>query len=198
VIPQTAHVFQGTVRFNLDPFEELPDRELWAVLEEVGLFDLVKEMDDGLNSQLSETGWTLDAAQVQLLCLARVILSKSQILCCDEATANLDPDMQAFVTKKIKEHFHKSTVLTIAHRLHTIIDSDRILMLDNGQVVDFGEPYTLIKNEGPFFNLIDHFGQSTKDDIILLAKDSFDRKHGLSVKRSSRPTLQSVQSVAMK
>jgi ATP-binding cassette subfamily C (CFTR/MRP) protein 4 len=144
IIPQDPLVFTGTMRRNLDPFSEHGDEALWRVLQEVHLADAVRDLKDGLATEMSEGGSNLSVGQRQLLCLARAVLRRNRILVMDEATANVDPRTDALIQEQIREKFRDCTVLTIAHRLHTIMDCDRILVLSDGQVAEFGRPYELL------------------------------------------------------
>ncbi|XP_035217642.1 multidrug resistance-associated protein 4-like isoform X2 [Stegodyphus dumicola] len=152
IIPQDPVLFTGPVRRNLDPFGEHTDDELWQALEEAYLKEAIEEMPGGLDTEVSEGGGNFSVGQRQLICLARAILRRNRILVLDEATANVDPNTDSLIQETIRDRFAHCTVLTIAHRLHTIMDSDRVLVLDAGEVKEFDEPYTLLQNRNSLFS----------------------------------------------
>ncbi|KAF0684225.1 Aste57867_23788 [Aphanomyces stellatus] len=150
IIPQDPVLFSGSLRFNVDPSGRASDDDLWCVLKKVHLADAV----DGLEFQVAEKGSNLSVGQRQLLCIARALLRHSRVVVLDEATANIDLESDRLIQQTIKECFKDVTMLTIAHRLDTIIDSDRILVLDHGNVVEYDAPSALLANDNSAFALL--------------------------------------------
>uniref|UniRef100_A0A3B4GQP1 Multidrug resistance-associated protein 4-like n=1 Tax=Pundamilia nyererei TaxID=303518 RepID=A0A3B4GQP1_9CICH len=161
IIPQDPVLFTDSVRKNLDPFNQHTDEDLWKALEEVQMKSVVEELPGKLETVLAESGSNFSVGQRQLLCLARAVLRKNRILIIDEATANVDPRTDELIQKTIREKFRDCTVLTIAHRLNTIIDSDRILVLDSGTIQELDCPFTLLQNkEGALYKMVQEMGQA--------------------------------------
>ncbi|KAF5281256.1 hypothetical protein FQA39_LY05142 [Lamprigera yunnana] len=174
IIPQQPILFSGSVRKNLDPFDEFDDEVLWKALEEVELKDTIANSLSGLNSEISEGGSNLSVGQRQLVCLARALLRNNKILILDEATANVDHITDALIQNTIRKNFTQCTVLTIAHRLDTIIDCDKILVMSEGRVVEFDHPHLLLqKRKGPFFEMVEQTGILMSQNLINIAKMNY-------------------------
>ncbi|CCK71890.1 ATP-binding cassette glutathione S-conjugate transporter YCF1 KNAG_0I00990 [Huiozyma naganishii CBS 8797] len=153
IIPQDSQVFQGTIRENVDPTETYTDDEIWRVLELSHLNRHVESMGPrGLLNEVNEGGSNLSVGQRQLMCLARALLVPSKILILDEATAAVDVETDQVIQETIRSAFRDRTILTIAHRINTIMDSDRIVVLDGGRVTEFDTPTNLLRNEGSQFH----------------------------------------------
>ncbi|VEN61103.1 unnamed protein product [Callosobruchus maculatus] len=177
IIPQEPVLFSGTFRRNLDPFDEYKDEALWNALEEVELKSMVAELPSGLNHPVTEGGGNLSVGQRQLVCLARAILRNNKILVMDEATSNVDPQTDALIQKTIRKTFHDCTVLTIAHRLHTVMDSDKILVMDAGRSVEFDHPHLLLQDEESiFYSLVRQTGKTTAEALQKIAEENYKNR----------------------
>jgi ABC-type multidrug transport system fused ATPase/permease subunit len=148
IIPQDPVMFSMSVRFNLDPFNKYTDNEIWNALACVNMKAKIETLSNNIYEEVAEGGDNFSAGERQLLCIARALLRKPKILILDEATASIDNETDAFIQKMIRVSFKDCTILTIAHRLHTIIDSDKILVLDSGNLVEFDKPDNLLKKKG--------------------------------------------------
>ncbi|XP_021376611.1 multidrug resistance-associated protein 4-like isoform X5 [Mizuhopecten yessoensis] len=174
IIPQDPVLFTGPLRKNLDPFCNHDDNHLWNALEEVQMKVAVEDLPGGLEAEVSEGGINFSVGQRQLICLARAILRKNRVLMIDEATANVDPRTDELIQKTIRDKFRQCTVLTIAHRLNTIMDSDRVLVLDEGNIVEFDQPYLLLQNEeGNFYRMVQQTGKTEADHLLEVARDCY-------------------------
>ncbi|RPA87355.1 hypothetical protein BJ508DRAFT_357771 [Ascobolus immersus RN42] len=152
IIPQDASLFEGSVRDNLDPRHVHSDAELWNVLELSHLKEHIASMDGKLEAKINEGGSNLSVGQRSLVSLARALLTPSKILVIDEATASVDVETDTTIQLTIRERFKDRTILTIAHRMNTIIDSDRCLVLKAGTVAEFDTPKALIANPDSIFH----------------------------------------------
>uniref|UniRef100_A0A673J989 Cystic fibrosis transmembrane conductance regulator n=1 Tax=Sinocyclocheilus rhinocerous TaxID=307959 RepID=A0A673J989_9TELE len=174
IIPQDPVLFTGTMRKNLDPFSQHSDHDLWNALKEVQLKAAVEELPAKLETELAESGSNFSVGQRQLVCLARAILRKNRILIIDEATANVDPRTDELIQKTIRAKFKECTVLTIAHRLNTIIDSDRILVLDAGRIHEYDAPHVLLQNQnGIFYKMVQQTGKAEAASLLQTAKQAY-------------------------
>ncbi|XP_061571906.1 ATP-binding cassette sub-family C member 4-like [Cololabis saira] len=173
IIPQDPVLFTGTMRKNLDPFNQHTDESLWTALEEVQMKAVVEELPGKLETVLAEYGSNFSVGQRQLVCLARAVLRKNRILIIDEATANVDPRTDELIQKTIRDKFRECTVLTIAHRLNTIIDSDRILVLDNGAIQELDQPFTLLQNtDSALYKMVQQTGPAEAAALLESARQA--------------------------
>uniref|UniRef100_A0A674K9H5 ATP binding cassette subfamily C member 1 n=1 Tax=Terrapene triunguis TaxID=2587831 RepID=A0A674K9H5_9SAUR len=158
IIPQDPVLFSGTLQSNLDPFGKYSDHELWEAVELCDLKNFVQSLPKKLLHEISEGGENLSVGQRQLVCLARALLRKTKILILDEATASVDMETDNLVQSTIRREFHNCTVLTIAHRLHTIMDSERVLVLGSGRIIEFDTPHNLLLQQGVFSKMVSEAG----------------------------------------
>uniref|UniRef100_A0A8B9RPH0 ABC-type glutathione-S-conjugate transporter n=1 Tax=Astyanax mexicanus TaxID=7994 RepID=A0A8B9RPH0_ASTMX len=151
IIPQDPILFSGSLRMNLDPFDGYSDEDVWRALELAHLKNFVSGLPDKLNHECSEGGENLSLGQRQLVCLARALLRKTKILVLDEATAAVDLETDNLIQSTIRTQFEDCTVLTIAHRLNTIMDYTRVIVMDNGYITEMDSPTNLIAQRGQFY-----------------------------------------------
>ncbi|XP_071353064.1 ATP-binding cassette sub-family C member 5 isoform X3 [Trachinotus anak] len=147
IIPQDPVLFSGTVRSNLDPFNQYTEEQVWDALGRSHMKECVSQLPLKLESEVVENGENFSVGERQLLCVARALLRQCKVLILDEATAAMDTETDALIQETIRSSFQDCTTLTIAHRLHTVLTSDRIMVLNQGQVVEFDEPSKLLANE---------------------------------------------------
>ncbi|KRT79574.1 ABC transporter ATP-binding protein, partial [Oryctes borbonicus] len=170
IIPQEPVLFCASVRYNLDPFGNFQDAEIYSVLEEVEL----KEAIPSLDFEIEGGGSNFSVGQRQLLCLARAILRNNNILVLDEATANVDHRTDALIQDTIRKKFSQCTVLTIAHRLNTIMDSDKILVMAAGKMVEYDQPYKLLQNTNGFlYKMVEETGPVIMEQLINVAMETY-------------------------
>ncbi|SGZ47002.1 CIC11C00000000401 [Sungouiella intermedia] len=192
IIPQDPTLFTGTIRTNLDPFNEYDDEQIFEALTRVNLIapgeresSPADQTGDNQNkfleieSAITEGGNNLSQGQRQLMCLARSLLKSPKVILLDEATASIDYKSDALIQQTIRDEFSNSTILTIAHRLRSIIDYDKILVMDAGKVVEYDDPYVLIANkETLFYSMCENSGEL--DVLTKLAKESYVKKKNSS------------------
>uniref|UniRef100_A0AAQ5Y2V3 ATP-binding cassette sub-family C member 5 n=1 Tax=Amphiprion ocellaris TaxID=80972 RepID=A0AAQ5Y2V3_AMPOC len=147
IIPQDPVLFSGTVRSNLDPFNQYSEQQIWDALDRSHMKECVSQLPLKLESEVVENGDNFSVGERQLLCVARALLRQCKVLILDEATAAMDAETDALIQETIRSSFQDCTTLTIAHRLHTVLASDRIMVLNQGQVVEFDVPSRLLANE---------------------------------------------------
>ncbi|KAI8363152.1 P-loop containing nucleoside triphosphate hydrolase protein [Mortierella sp. GBAus27b] len=160
IIPQEPTLFVGTVRDNLDPFNQSTDAEIWEALERAHLKEYLSSIPEGLSYEVTQNGENFSVGQRSLVCLARALLRKTKILVLDEATAAVDVETDELIQRTIRQEFNDRTILTIAHRIKTIMDYDKILVLDKGRVQEFDTPTALLsRKESLFYRLAEQAGE---------------------------------------
>ncbi|XP_023809459.1 multidrug resistance-associated protein 9 isoform X1 [Oryzias latipes] len=152
IIPQDPVLFIGTVRYNLDPFDNYSDEEIWKALEKTYMKDSISMLEDKLQAKVLENGENFSVGERQLICMARALLRNSKIILLDEATASIDAETDTLIQNTIKEAFHHCTMLTIAHRINTVMHSDRILVMDRGEAAELDRPEVLRQRPNSLFS----------------------------------------------
>ncbi|KAJ3113504.1 hypothetical protein HDU96_003327 [Phlyctochytrium bullatum] len=176
VITQEPVLFSGTIRSNLDVENKHSDTELWEVLEMIGLKTYVSSLPFKLEDPISENGENLSVGQRQLVCLGRAILYRSRILLLDEATASVDQAADNLIQESIRTHFKQATVVSVAHRLNTVVALDRVLVLEDGKLVEFDSPAKLLSTEGSAFRRLAEVtdkDETSSRDFCLSDSDIF-------------------------
>ncbi|NXP47639.1 MRP6 protein, partial [Heliornis fulica] len=158
VVPQDPVLFSGSLRMNLDPLSRCSDADIWRALELTHLKNFIEALPGQLEYKCSDQGGNLSTGQKQLVCLARALLRKPKVLVLDEATAAVDFEADLQIQTMLRTQLRDSTVLTIAHRINTILDCDRILVLESGRVAEFDTPEHLIAQKGLFYRLMEESG----------------------------------------
>ncbi|XP_072179855.1 ATP-binding cassette sub-family C member 4-like [Diadema setosum] len=173
IIPQDPVIFTGSLRRNLDPFGVYTDLSLWNALEDVQLHRRVRANPAKLDM---EVGADFSVGERQLICLARAILKRNRVLILDEATANVDQATDALIQETIRQKFKNCTVLTIAHRLHTIMDSDRVMVLDAGKLIEMDHPFVLLSNRQTMFSMfVDQTGKKVASELYRTAQSHYEK-----------------------
>ncbi|CAN0142706.1 unnamed protein product [Ectocarpus sp. 6 AP-2014] len=198
VVPQTPFLFSGSMRLNLDPFAKQSDAQMWASLEAVQMKTYVQSLAGGLDAPVAEGGGNLSVGQRQLLCLARAVLQRSQILVMDEATANIDQHTDSLIQDVVRTSFKGKTVIMVAHRLNTIIDCDQVVVLSEGSVVEAGHPHVLLRDppascdtaaaarettasaaaDATLSSMVDETGVSSAKHLRRLAQEAWNASNG--------------------
>lgn len=164
IIPQEPTLFQGTIRSNLDPLQEHTDTDIWEVVRKCHLEEIIREDNRLLDAPVGEDGENWSGGQRQLVCLARVLLMKRKILVLDEATASVDTATDNIIQRTIRKETKSCTVITIAHRIPTVIDSDLVLVLGEGRILEYDSPENLLRDESSaFLKLVMEFVGRTED-----------------------------------
>uniref|UniRef100_A0A8C7K1H3 ATP binding cassette subfamily C member 12 n=1 Tax=Oncorhynchus kisutch TaxID=8019 RepID=A0A8C7K1H3_ONCKI len=145
VIPQDPVLFIGTVRYNLDPFNNYSDEDIWSALDKTFMKHTISSLPEKLQSEVVENGENFSVGERQLMCMARALLRNSKIILLDEATASIDSETDSLIQHTIRDAFQDCTMLTIAHRINTVLESDRILVMDAGRVVECDSPEVLMQ-----------------------------------------------------
>ncbi|KAG0259136.1 Multidrug resistance-associated protein 1 [Actinomortierella ambigua] len=198
IIPQEPVLFVGTIRSNLDPFQEHDDQSIWRALDAVHLGEKVREMASKLDTAVIEHGKNFSLGQRQLICIARALVIGARIIVLDEATASIDPALDKMIQTTIKTEFKDCTVLTIAHRLNTIIESDKVLVMDGGVVAEFGDPHQLLQSKnGIFAELVSHAGEAASKKLAEMAREShIERNDGIDVVKEEKEREQAAAAAA--
>jgi ABC-type multidrug transport system fused ATPase/permease subunit len=151
IIPQDATIMDGTLRYNIDPIGQFTDQNIVNVMNKIGFEYIIHNHPEGLSQNISENGSNLSIGEKQLICITRAILRRTKIIVMDEATASIDFKTEEIIQRAINEILKESTLITIAHRIKTVINSDKILVLDAGEVIEYDSPDNLLKNTNSFF-----------------------------------------------
>jgi ATP-binding cassette subfamily C (CFTR/MRP) protein 4 len=177
VIPQTPFLFSGcTVRENLDPFNKYGDDIIWDALKSVQMIDTIEALPLKLDAAVADGGQNFSVGQRQLLCLARAVLLHNNIIILDEPSANVDSKTDVLLQRTLRERFAHATIISIAHRLDTIISSDNVIVLSDGKLVEFGSPCDLLsKQGGHFLSLVQSTGDAMSTSLInrAFAREDF-------------------------
>jgi len=202
IIPQEPVLFIGTLRYNLDPFEEHEEKDIWEALRLVHLKKVVTALPGKLDEPVAEHGSNFSVGQRQLICMARALLRKTKILLMDEATASVDQLTDSLIQKMVRKNFKDRTVLTIAHRLNTIMDSTKVMVLDKGKLAEYDSPKGLLNvPNGYFTSMVDAVGPTMAQylrkiafgeiDIAKVLRESIDKERESISSRSDVDSLSS-------
>ncbi|KNE58349.1 hypothetical protein AMAG_03933 [Allomyces macrogynus ATCC 38327] len=181
IIPQDPVLFEGTVRSNLDRFSQFDDQHLWDCLTRAGLANRIASLDGKIDAHVVENGENFSLGERCCMCLARAMVGTKQIVVMDEVTASIDLDTETTIQASIRRDFGGVTILTIAHRLHTVIDYDLLLVMDHGQVVESGAPLELLNQTGSIFaSMVEETGAANAAVLRRLAEEAEAAKRSRS------------------
>uniref|UniRef100_A0A6A7FUX9 ATP-binding cassette transporter sub-family C member 5 n=1 Tax=Hirondellea gigas TaxID=1518452 RepID=A0A6A7FUX9_9CRUS len=170
VIPQDPVLFHGTIRYNLDPFEEHSDDSVTAAAQKARLWSVLEKLPLGLSALVEAGGQNFSVGERQLICLTRAVLRNSKVLLLDEATASVDPETDQLIQAALQTAFTDATLLTVAHRLNTIVHYDRIMVMEEGEIREFGSPVELFEKDGSLFRqMLAAIGITTKQQLLALS-----------------------------
>ena len=141
----------GTLRYNIDPVKAFKDEDIIRVMKKIGFDYIINQNTDKLDQNISENGSNLSIGEKQLICITRAILRKSKIIVLDEATASIDYKTEEIIQNALKELLSNSTMISIAHRIKTVMNADKILVLENGEIIEFDTPQNLLNNKNSYF-----------------------------------------------
>lgn len=191
IIPQDPVLFSGSVRYNVDPFEEYTDEQVWEALRKVRMHALVSGLPGELHATVEEEGSNFSVGERQLMCMARALLLQPRVLILDEATASVDHDTDEFIQKTVRDAFKGATLISIAHRLNTVMDCDRILVMRDGLVGEFDSPSSLLRDETSLFSeLVRSTGKANSQHLHTAAEMHEAARNGNEVEGALRgPTL---------
>jgi ATP-binding cassette, subfamily C (CFTR/MRP), member 1 len=180
IIPQDPIMYSTTIRENLDPLKTSTDEDMWSALEKCKMKDTVMKYSEKLGHPVAERGDNFSVGERQLFCIARALLRKPKILLLDEATASIDQETDSKIQQTIRDAFADVTVLTIAHRLNTIIDSDRVLVMDAGKAVEFERPELLLRDtNSQFYQLVESMGKGASKKFLEQIQNGKDGSKAL-------------------
>ncbi|XP_046429218.1 ATP-binding cassette subfamily C member 4-like isoform X3 [Neodiprion fabricii] len=186
IIPQEPILFSETLRYNLDPFGHYSDTELWHSLREVEL----ENMTSSLDIPVAEGGANFSVGQRQLICLARAILKENKLLVLDEVTANIDPITDKLIQNTISRRFAECTVVTIAHRLNTVMNSDRVLVMGEGRILEYDHPHLLLKDRNGYFSqMLQQTGTTVADELAAISERNYNSQPNIRVREPSNEVI---------
>jgi len=183
IIPQDPILYSGTIRFNLDPFNTYSNEALWTALGQAQMKGWVENLPKQLDNVVTEGGDNLSVGKRCQMCLARAILRHSHVLILDEATASVDMETDAAIQRSIRRDFNNCTIVTIAHRLNTVVDYDRVVVMSFGRVIEFDTPATLLRNpQSMLSSMVDETGAA---QAALLRSIAFDKEASSAAKTTT-------------